>query len=297
MDRLEAMTAFVAVADLRGFAPAARRLRLSPSAVTRLVAGLEEQLEIRLLHRTTRAVALTDAGARYLERARRIIADVEEAEGAARAERREPTGRFVVAAPNVFGRLRVAPVFCEFMARYPKVVGELTLSDSLASFVDERIDLAARIGRLVDSGFVARKVGETRRVVVGSRQYLDRRGRPASPAELAGHSLIQFTAISPFPEWRFSGGQNEQTCAFAPTFVTNSADAAIGHAQLGGGLTMALYYQVHDAVGRGELEVILDAFEPPPLPIQLVHLAGRQPPATVVAFEALVRERCDWRFV
>src|SRR5579872_4390115 len=119
MDRIEAMQAFVAVADLRGFASAARKLGLSPSGVTRLVASLEDRLGLRLLQRTTRSVSLTDAGARYLERARRILADLEEADGSAQAERSTPTGRLVVSAPLAFGRLHVSPLMCVFLQRYP----------------------------------------------------------------------------------------------------------------------------------------------------------------------------------
>src|SRR5437762_6173418 len=131
MDRIDAMQAFVAVADLQGFAPAARKLRLSPSAVTRLIAALEDRLGARLLQRTTRSVALTDAGARYLERARRILADLDEAERTARAERTAPAGRLVVTAPEVFGRREVAPLVCDFLARFPEVTGELVLADRI----------------------------------------------------------------------------------------------------------------------------------------------------------------------
>jgi len=297
MDRLRAMEAFVTVAELRGFLPAARRLRLSASVVTRLVAGLEEQLEIRLLQRTTRSVSLTDAGARYLERARRILADVDEAEGAARAEQREPVGRFVVAAPVLFGRLQVAPIFSTYLARHRKVSGELLLSDAMANLVDEGIDLAVRIGQLPSSSLVARKVGETRRVLVGSPKYLRRRGRPRAPEALAGHELIHFTAVAPTPDWRFFHDGRPEPFTFTPSFVTNSADAAIGHATHGGGLTLALYYQVAEAVRSKALEVVLAEHEPPPLPIQLVYPTGRLPAATVRAFVELVVERCDWRFV
>src|SRR5689334_8497569 len=142
MNRLEAMKTFVAVAELRGFAQAARHLGLSPPAVTRLVAALEAHLSIPLLHRTTRSLKLTDAGARYLERVRRILADLEEAEHAARAERTEPRGRFSVTAPLVFGRREVAPIFCEFLRRYPQVRGELTLVDRIVNLVEEGVDLA-----------------------------------------------------------------------------------------------------------------------------------------------------------
>src|SRR6186713_1706847 len=129
MDRIDAMQAFVAVADLRGFAPAARKLGLSPSGVTRLIAALEQRLGARLLQRTTRQVALTDAGARYLERARRILADVEEAESSAQDERTRPGGRLVISAPIGFGRLHVSPVVSAYLKRYPEVLAELRLSD------------------------------------------------------------------------------------------------------------------------------------------------------------------------
>lgn len=297
MDRLDAMAVFVAVADLRGFAPAARRLGLSPSAVTRLVAGLEERLQIRLLQRTTRSVALTDAGARYLERARRILADVDEAEGAAQAERREPTGRFVVTAPNLFGRLQVAPVMSRFLFRCPKVTGELLLSDSMAHLIDESIDLAVRIGHLVDSTLSARKVGETRRVLVASPKYLARHKVPRAPDDLRGHSLIQFTGLASAPEWRFFRDGQPEVVSFTPAFKTNAGDAAIGHAERGGGLTMALSYQVAEHVEAGRLKVVLANFEPPPLPIQLVHPTARFLSAKVRAFIDLVVETCDWRFL
>lgn len=297
MDRLEAMNVFVVVADLRGFAPAARRLGLSPSAVTRLVAALEERLGTRLLQRTTRSVALTDAGARYLERARRILSDVAEAEGAAQAERTVPTGRFVVAAPLVFGRREVAPVMSAFLAKYPAVTGDLTLGDRNVNLVDEGVDAAVRIGMLEDSSLVARSVGATRRVVVASPRYLKRWGKPRSPDEVAAHDVVQFTALSPSPEWRFVDGGEETRVAFVPRFATNSADAAIAHAELGGGLTMVLAYQVAEAVRAGRLRVVLADFEPAPLPIQIVYPTTRLLSAKVRAFVDLVTATCDWRFV
>src|ERR1700679_4288863 len=151
MDRLDAMQAFVTVADLRGFAPAARKLKLSPSAVTRLIAALEQRLGARLLQRTTRSVTLTDAGARYLERVRRILADVEEAEIAAEGERTRPSGRLVVSAPVGFGRLHVSPVMTAYLKRHREVSAELRLEDRLIHLVEEGVRLAGRIGPLAAS--------------------------------------------------------------------------------------------------------------------------------------------------
>src|SRR3989440_8537653 len=209
MDRIDAMQAFVAVADLQGFAPAARKLGLSPSAVTRLIAALEGRLGARLLQRTTRKVALTDVGARYLERVRRILADVEEAEGAAEGEQTRPGGRLVVSAPVGFGRLHVSPVMSAYLKRYPEVSGELRLSDRMTNLVEEGVDLAVRIGHLADSTLVARHVGEMRRIVVASPAYLKARGDPGTPHEIPSHDTIQFGAMTASPDWRFVEGENE----------------------------------------------------------------------------------------
>lgn len=297
MDRLEAMTAFVTVAELQGFAVAARRLQLSPPTVTRLVAALEEHLGARLLQRTTRSVSLTDAGSRYLERARRILADVAEAEEAAQAERTTPTGRFVVSAPQVFGRLHVAPLMCAYLDKHPAVIGELTLADRMVNLVEEGIDAAVRIGVLDDASHVARKVGATRLVVVASPKYLRRRKAPRAPDDLAEHDVIQLTALSPTPEWRFDAEGDREHVAFQPRYVTNSADAAIGHAMLGGGLTRVLAYQVADAVRTKKLRIVLADFEPPPLPIQIVYPTTRQLSAKVRSFVEMITAECDWTFV
>lgn len=291
------MTVFVAVADLRGFAPAARRLSLSPSAVTRMVAALEERLSTRLLQRTTRSVTLTDAGARYLERTRRILADVREAEEAALAERSLPTGRFVVSAPNLFGRLAVAPFMSTFLSRYPAVVGELMLADRMVNLVEEGVDAAVRIGELDDSSLVARKVGETRRVVVASPKYLARRKKPRFAADIAAHDVVQFTGVNHAPEWIFSGAEPGRRVSFTPTFVTNSADAAIGHAERVGGLTMVLAYQVADAVRAGRLKIVLADLELPPAPIHIVYPTTRLLSAKVRAFVALALQTCKWQFI
>jgi DNA-binding transcriptional LysR family regulator len=296
MDRIDAMQAFVAVADLRGFAPAARKLRLSPPAVTRLIAALEERLGARLLQRTTRSVALTDAGARYLERARRILADVEEAELAAEGERIRPSGKLVVSAPVGFGRLHVGPMMSAYLKRYGDVSAELRLEDRMVSLVEDGIDLAVRIGHLADSSLVARQVGEMRRIMVASPAYLKRHGEPKTPAEIAAHQTIQFGASSASGEWRFIEDGREFRVDIVPRLSTNSADAAVQYAEAGGGLTRVLAYQAADAVRRGRLKVVLQAFEPPPLPIHIVYPTSRLLSAKVRAFIDLVVETSNWKF-
>ena len=296
MDRIDAMQAFVAVADLQGFAPAARKLGLSPSGVTRLIAALEDRLGARLLQRTTRKVALTDVGARYLERARRILSDVEEAENSAQAERTRPSGRLVVAAPVGFGRLHVSPVMSAYLKRYPEVGAELRLADRMINLVEDGVDIAVRIGHLPDSSLVARHVGEMRRIVVASSGYLKQRGAPNKPEAIATHDTIQFGATIASPEWRFVDDGREVRVACTPRFVTNSADAAIQYAEAGGGLTRVMAYQAAESIKAGRLKIVLAKFEAPPLPIHVVYPTSRLLSAKVRTFIDLVTEISDWHF-
>src|SRR6201997_138969 len=227
MDRIDAMQAFVTVADSRGFAPAARKLILPPAAVTRLIAALEQRLGARLLQRTARQVALTDVGARYLERIRRILADVEEAERAAEGESARPSGQLVVSAPLGFGRLHVSTVMSAYLERYPEVSGELRLEDRMVSLVEDGVDLAVRIGHLADSSLVARQVGEMRRIVVASPAYLKARGEPKTPEAIKDHQIIEL-GLSALPaDGRFAGDGEELRINIAPRFTSNVADAAI----------------------------------------------------------------------
>jgi DNA-binding transcriptional LysR family regulator len=296
MDRIEAMQTFVTVADLQGFAPAARKLGLSPPAVTRLIAALEERLGTRLLQRTTRKVALTDAGARYLERARRILADIEEAELAAESERTRPTGRLVISAPVGFGRLHVSPVMSAYLKRYPEVSGELRLEDRVVNLVEDGVDLAVRIGHLPDSSLVARQVGEMRRVVVASPAYLKARGEPKAPEALTSHQIIQFGGSALTADWRFAKDGKELRIDVAPRFTSNVADAAIQYAIEDGGLTRVLAYQAADAIRRGRLKIVLQKFELPALPVHIVYPTSRLLSAKVRAFIDLVVEMADWKF-
>jgi DNA-binding transcriptional LysR family regulator len=296
MDRIDAMQAFVAVADLQGFAPAARKLGLSPSGVTRLIAALEDHLGARLLQRTTRSVTLTDVGTRYLERIRRILADVEETEGSVQDERTRPSGRLVVSAPVGFGRLHVSPVMSAYLTRYPEVSGELRLSDRMINLVEDGVDLAVRIGHLADSTLVARHVGEMRRIVVASDGYLKQRGEPKTPEAIASHLTIQFGAMVASPEWHFVQDGREVRVACTPRFTTNSADAAIQYAEQGGGLTRVLAYQAAVAIKAGRLRIVLEKFEQPPLPIHIVYPTSRLLSAKVRTFIDLVIDASDWHF-
>ncbi|MGP9810185.1 LysR family transcriptional regulator [Rhodopseudomonas sp. NSM] len=296
MDRLDAMAAFVAVADLQGFAPAARKLGLSPSAVTRLVAALEERVGARLLQRTTRSVALTDIGARYLERTKRILSDIEEAEASVSAERSKPSGRLVVSAPVGFGRLHVAPLLSDYLKRFPDITGELRLSDLMINLVEDGVDCAVRIGKLADSSLVAKQLGAMRRIVVASPDYLNARGSPTTPADVAAHDILHFGTSASAVTWRFVVDGRDVRVSCTPRLATNSADAAILHAERGGGLTRVLAYQAADAIRGGRLQIVLADYEEPPLPIAIVYPTSRLLSAKVRAFVDLAAETCDWRF-
>jgi DNA-binding transcriptional LysR family regulator len=184
-----------------------------------------------------------------------------------------------------------------FLARYPAVVGELALTDRIVNLVEDGVDAAIRIGILEDSSLVARKVGETRQVVVAAPKYLAKRKALRSPADLGAHDVIQLTALAPTPTWHLVRDGKDEQVSFTPHFVTNSADAAIGHAERGGGVTMVLAYQVAKLVQAGKLEVLLAKLEPPPLPIHIVYPTSRLLSANVRTFIDLVTTTCDWRFV
>jgi DNA-binding transcriptional LysR family regulator len=297
MDRFATLSAFVKVAELHGFAPASRRMGLSPSAVTRLVAALEEHLGVRLLQRTTRSVTLTDEGERYLLQARRILGELEEADASMQATRAQPTGRLIVSAPMVFGRRHVAPLMAAYLSRYPAVQGELMLGDRVVSLVDEGVDIAIRIGHLADSSLKSRRVGETRRVVVASPGYLAMHGLPRNPGEISQHRCIHFSGYGASLSWEFEQKNVKTQLAIEPAFVTNCADSAIGHAIGGGGLTMVLAYQVADPIRAGALQIVLADHEGPTLPIQMVYPSARLLSAKVRTLIDLVARETNWSFV
>jgi len=300
MNTLEAMTVFAAVCDARGFASAARRLGMAPSVVTRQVGALEEALGVRLLQRTTRSLRLTDAGERYLARVRVVLAEVEEANEAARGDPTSPRGCLVVTAPLIFGRLHVVPLLRRYMHLYPDVTVELQLDDRNLSMVEEGIDVAIRIGALADSGLVTRRIGETKRVTVASPAYLNRRGRPHHPSDLKQHETVVFQPFHAKPEWTFvdrSGDtESDLVVAIAPRFGTNSGDAALEIVLEGGGLTRAMLYQALPLIRSGQLVTVLDDFAPAPSPIQAVVASRRLLSTRIRAFINLTLAEAAWEF-
>jgi DNA-binding transcriptional LysR family regulator len=294
MDQFDAMAAFVAVCETESLTAAARRLGLSPSVMSRLIAALESRLGTRLFNRTTRSLSLTDAGARYLDRARRILADVDEAERMAQSERTEPSGRLSVTAPLIFGRLHVAPLLARVIERHPKVSVELNLADRFINLVEEGHDLAIRIGHLPDSQLIARRFGETRRALVASPAYLARAGIPRHPDELPRHDTIAFLPGTPPFDWHFREADADLRVRPVPRFVTNGGDTAIAMALDGVGIARVLFYQVKDAIAEGHLVEVLAPFAPDLMPIHAVYPSARLLSGKVRAFVELIAELADW---
>lgn len=288
MDRLHLMSVFVAVAEAESFAGGARNLGMSAPAVTRAIAALEARLGVRLLARTTRVVRLTEAGARYLEDCRRIIADADEADESARGLNAAPRGRLHVTAPVLFGRLFVMPAVQAYVDRYPDVSVNALFLDRVVSLVDEGLDVAVRIGELPDSSLRAIRVGQIRRVVCGAPAYLERHGTPLHPSELQQHRIIATSAITPSTEWRFFRDSRATSVRVSPRLTVNSNDAAIAAAVSGWGLTRVLSYMIAPQLQAGQLQTILTAFEPAPLPIHILHREGRHASAKVRAFIDLI---------
>lgn len=296
MDRLDMMRCFVAVADQGSFTAAARRLGLSTSSLTRHVAALEDRFGAMLLRRTTRAVSLTDAGARFLDPARRMLADFDEASAAVEGDGAEPSGRLVVTAPVVFGRMHLGPLLGRYALMHRRLEVDLRLSDGIASLVEDGIDAAIRIGHLADSGDIAVKVGSVRRVLVGAPDYLATAPRLAAPEDLAAHRLIGFRALTPAGQWAFPGPAGRKPLRPVPAFTTDSADVAIDHACRSGGLTLALSYQVADLLRSGKLVRLLPECEPPAVPVSFVTRERRLLPARVRGLLTLIRSDADWTF-
>jgi len=288
MDRLHTMRVFAAVARLESFAEAARRLRLSPSVVTRSIAQLEDQLGLTLITRTTRSLRLTERGEVYLESCRQILEDIDGAERRVRGESAEPRGSLKVAAPILFGRLHVLPIVSRVLNEHKDLSIRLTLSDRNIHLVDEGIDVAVRIGELADSSLIAVKLGVVSRTVVASPGYLKLRGVPRLPAELVGHDIVAFEGIGAIDEWRFSS--HEKPIRIDPRLSVNSADAAIAAAEAGIGITRTLSYQVKDAVLAGRLVPILQQFAPPEAPVSAIYPARRIASANVAVLVKAARD-------
>jgi DNA-binding transcriptional LysR family regulator len=284
------MLVFARIVEGGSLSAGARAVGKSLPAVCRSLAQLEKRLGERLLHRTTRRIALTEAGKEFYERCRRIAAEIEEAEAAVSARKLEPQGVLAVTAPLLFGRMHVAPVVAEYLRRHRKAAVNLLLTDRIVNLVEEGIDAAIRIGELADSSLVARRLGAIPRVVCASPEYLKRNGEPAKPQDLARHDCIRFTDLSPAREWTFVENGREIRTKIDGRFVTNNGDAAIDAALHGLGFVMVLGYQVEHPLADRRLVRVLADFEPAPAPVHALYSSARLVPAKLKAFLELLSQ-------
>lgn len=271
MDQVHLMTVFICVGEEESFAAAARRLDLSPAAVTRAISGLEEHLGVKLLLRTTRNVRLTEAGRRYMDDSRAILASIAEANEAAAGINSAPKGNLSVTASVLFGRSYIMPCIVRFLKDYPEVEVSAYFLDRVVNLVEEGMDVAVRIGHLPDSNLKALRVGQVRRVLCASPEYLAKHGVPQHPADLLRHTIIAASGISPRVEWKFGALDDPTMVRMKPRLTVTSNDAAIDAAVGGLGVCRLLSYQVAEQLRDGRLSIILADYEEAPLPVHVLH--------------------------
>ena len=291
MDKLYTIQVFIEVAKRQSFTAAADKLALSAPAVTRSVAALETQLGIKLFHRTTRHVRLTDSGARFLQDAKRILEDLAEAEASAKGIDAMPSGTLTVTAPILFGEKHITPIVTEYLALYPAVAVKMMFYDRVMSLAEEGLDITIRIGHLKDSGLYSVPVGQVRRILCGSPQYFSQNGKPDCPADLTHHSIIFPTTFESSTQWSFNNNGKKQVIKLNPRLCCNHNAAALKAAKLGHGITRLMSYQIGEELETGALQSILTDYEEAPLPVNVIHLEGRRTNAKIRSFIDLAVER------
>lgn len=286
MDRLEAMAMLVKVTETGSLSAAGRALQVPLATLSRRISDLEAQLGTRLLTRTTRKLTLTDAGQAYVAAARRILDLVDAAEQEATGEFTAPKGDLVVTAPVLFGRLHVLPIVADFLAAFPQIDIRLVLADRNVDLVDDHIDMAVRIGHLPDSAMVATQVGVLRTVVCASPALLARLGAPHAPEDLAQWPCIAVDAPGPASSWRFGDPRSARAreVVVRPRLRVTHPEAAADAAVRGIGIARLLHYQAVDALRRGALQLVLEPWEPPPVPVHLLHASRGQMPLKMRRF-------------
>ena len=284
MDRLEAMHLFTQVGEAGSLTAAAKRLRIPLPTLSRKLAQLEVHLGVRLVTRTTRRFALTEPGRRYLDSCRRLLAEIDEAERVAAGEYEAPRGRLLVTAPIVFGRLHVLPVVMEFLHTYPEVDLRLSLVDRIVDLVEENLDVGVRIGVLPDSSLIATRIGAVRLITCAAPAYLKAHAAPRVPADLARLDGIASTNLAPPEQWLYHDRGKEMAVAIRARLTVTTAEAAIDAAIAGLGITRVLSYQAAAAIRAGQLQRILRNFEPPELPVHLIHSEARLVPPKLRVF-------------
>ena len=295
MDRLAAMQSFVRVVESGSFSAVAREARATQSAVSKQVAALERALGAKLLSRTTRSLALTEDGERYFEQARRLVAEIAEAESALRHGERQLSGWLRVAASVGYGRLKLLPLVKSFLAAHPDVKIDLRLNDGFIDLVEEGIDVAVRIGELADSSLVARRIDTTQRALIASRKYLRSLPKglkaPRVPEDLLRHNCIVYSELATQNAWTFTAGPGAPVAAGTSVTIraqgnlqTNSSEVVRASVLAGMGIGFAPIWLFGDELASGELRVLLPDWPAPPLPVHLVSPPQRRHSAKVRAF-------------
>jgi DNA-binding transcriptional LysR family regulator len=284
MDRFDAMSVVLAVAEAGSLSEAARRQKTPLATISRKVSELEAHLETKLFNRSSRALVLTDAGRSFVAASKRILADVAEAERAASGEYATPRGELILSAPVALGRILLLPVLGEFLKSFPEVDVQLGLQDRPVNLLEEHVDVALRIGVLADSSLIAIRVGQVHRVVCASPDYLKARGTPRSPEELQGHDCISYAPLISPKSWTFTRDQREHAVPVQSRLVVGNLDSACDAARAGMGITMAFSYNVAAFVKAGTLTRLLDTYQPAPRPVSLVYSSSRFMPIKLRAF-------------
>jgi DNA-binding transcriptional LysR family regulator len=284
MDRLHAIEVFVRVVETGSFSAAARDLRIGQPAVSKVIAGLEARLGVRLLIRSTRRLSPTDAGQAYYEKARRIVVDADEAETAARGLGRGLEGRLRVCAPVTFARLHITPKLGSFLEAHPKLRLELVMDDRNVDLLEENVDVAIRLGDLADSSLTARKIGEAERLVVASPEYLARHGSPRSPGELVGHAAIVYTPNAGVEQWRFRKGTSDVSVSVPSRLVCTAAEGVREAVLAGLGLAIISRWMMMAELKSGIVTPLLTEWELPSTALWAVFPAGRLPTTKARAF-------------
>ncbi len=284
MDRFHAMETFVRVVDTGSFSGAARDMGIGQPSVSKLISGLEEQLQVRLLVRSTRRLTATEAGGIYYEHARRALDEANEAEAMARGSARGLQGRLRVCAPVTFARLHLAPALGEFMDLHPGLRLEVVMDDRTIDLLEENIDVAFRLGDLSDSALTARKIATTDRMVLAAPAYLERHGRPTSPGELLSHEAIVYSQPAGWAVWRFRRGTNESSVTLRARLSFTAAEGVREGVIAGLGLTMASRWMFAPELEDGRVVPILQEWSLSPVDLWALYPAGRLPSAKARAF-------------
>lgn len=291
MDKLTAMEIFIEVSKYNSFVEASEQLNISPPTVSRAIAWLESSLKIKLFHRTTRHVRLTESGADYLLNAKKILDSIDEAEASAAGINAIPKGTLTVTAPILFGEMYITPIINEYLQRYEEVTVKAIFTDRVTSLIEEELDVAVRIGHLNDSGLYATHVGNVRRVVCASPHYFEKFGRPELPADLKQHRIIFATTYETTGSWQFVNNGKTESVKLNPRFLCNHNSAARKAAIDGFGITRMMSYQIAEALENGELQSALTDYELASLPINLVRIDGHKSSAKLLKFLELAAMR------